>query len=485
MKHFTPSLMPEEGAGVLLLFQLVDAAVPAFFAPDRPIVVTRAPGRLDVMGGFADYSGSLVLQLPLAEAACAAVQMRDDDELHVWSPCGDDSRSQLVSMRLEDLGLTTAPLPYARARALLAAEPRDRWAAYVLGALLVLAREKGLQPPRGAAMLLRSDVPEGMGLASSAAIEVAAMRAFAELYGVPLEGRELALLCQRVENEVVGVPCGVMDQMTAACGEAGELLALRCQPCEPEGGVAIPEALEVIGIDSGVRHAVGASDYGAVRAGAFAGARMLAELRGVPVRRSGGLFVADDPEWGGWLANCDPAEFRARWAAALPEAIGGAEFLARFGGHADPFTRIEAGRRYAVRQPTRHPIEENARVRRFRALLEQPLDERARHELGELMFASHASYGACGLGDPTTDFLVEQAHERRDRGTGVFGARVSGGGNGGTVAVIGERGRVWYEALRIKKELLLHTGHSAAIFRWSSPGSLPFGTIRLAPRGAG
>ena len=126
MKHFVPSLVPAEGLGVLSLFQLVDEAVPAFFRPDRTIHVARAPGRLDVLGGFADYSGSLALQLPTAEAACVALQRREDDLVRLWSPCDDGSRTQLLSMRLADLGLPAAPMEYAEARAFFRADPNDR-----------------------------------------------------------------------------------------------------------------------------------------------------------------------------------------------------------------------------------------------------------------------------------------------------------------------------------------------------------------------
>jgi len=482
VKHFVPSTTPAEGLGVLLLFRLVDESVGTFFRPDRPLVVARAPGRLDVMGGFADYSGSLVLQLPTAEAACVAVQGRDDDQLRLWSPCRDGSRTQRLSTRLAELGLPDAVLPYAEARAFLCADPRDRWVAYLLGNLVALARETGLRPAQGFDLLLHSDVPEGKGAASSAAIEVATMRALAAHYGVPLDGRTLALCCQKVENEVVGAPCGVMDQMTAACGQAGALLALRCQPCEFEGLVPVPEPLEFVGLDSGVRHAVSGSDYRTVRAGAFVGARMLADLRGLPVHRQGDLVLADDPEWRGYLANCPVAEFRRSFAARLPVTIPGAEFLQRYGGHGDPHTRIDPARTYPVAAPTAHPIEENARVERFRQLLGEPVTAASCEELGGLMYAAHASYSACGLGHESADFLVEQARARRAAGGQVFGAKITGGGSGGTVVLLGERTKVWHEALRIKKALLQRTGHAAHVFRWSSPGAMAFGTIRLEPR---
>lgn len=468
MKHFVPSLMPAEGLGVLSLFQLVEEAVPAFFRPDRTIHIARAPGRLDVLGGFADYSGSLVLQLPTAEAACVAVQLRDCDLVRLWSPCRDGSRTQLLSMRLADLGLPDAPIDYEEARALFRGDPGDRWAGYLLGAILVLARERGVRMQRGCELLLHSDVPEGLGVGSSAAIEVAAMRALAEAHGIPLSGRDLALLCQVVENEVLAVPCGVMDQMTAVAAEADELLALRCQPCEVEGSVPVPQELEFVGIEGGVRHTPDRIDYRDVRTGAFLGARMLAA----------------EPGWRGYLANCDITEFRARLRDLLPVTIGGAEFLQRFGEHADPQTRIDPLRTYAVREPASHPVEENARAERFRELLQQEHAAAAREELGDLLFAAHDAYTACGLGDPTTDFLVATARQRRAGGAPLYGAKVTGGGRGGTVVLLGERGKVWYEALRIKKALLQETGHSGHIFRWSSPGAQSFGTVELRPIGA-
>lgn len=481
VNHFVPSTTPAEGLGVLLLFRLIDQATPDFFDPARPIQVTRAPGRLDVMGGFADYSGSLVLQLPTAEAACAAIQARSDDQLRLWSPCRDGSRTQRLSTRLADLGLPDQPIDYQEAHAFLCGDPRDRWAGYLLGCLLVLARERGLRPTQGFDLLVHSDVPEGKGVASSAAVAVAAMRALGARYGLDLPDRELALLCQRVENAIVGAPCGVMDPMVAAAGQADQLLALRCQPCEVEGSLPVPTELEFVGLDSGVRHAITGSDYGSVRVGAFLGQRLLAALRGLPVRQHEGRHHADDPVWRGYLANCPIAEFDREFAARLPVTMRGQEFLQQFGGHADPHTRIEPEREYPVRAPTRHPMAENQRVERFRALLQTEPTESVRQELGALMYEAHAGYSACGLGHEVTDFLVEQAKLRAAAGAPLYGAKVTGGGSGGTVVLFGARGKVWYEALRLKKALQQHTGHSGHVFRWSSPGAFAFGHVELRP----
>jgi galactokinase len=467
VKFFDPSQTPAEGLGVLVLFRLIEESVPAFFRADRRILIARAPGRLDVMGGFAEYSGSLVLQLPTAEAACVAVQARDDDLVRLWSPCRDGSRTQLLSMRLGELGLPGRPLDFDEASALLRADPADRWAGYLLGALLVLARERGLRGQHGLDVLLLSDVPEGRGVGSSSALAVAGMRAFAQIHGLELSGRELALLCQLVETEIVGRAGTAKDPMTAACAEADELLVVRCQPCELEGSLLVPAELEFIGIDSGAPTAGGAEDRAAVRTAASLGAHILAR----------------EPAWRGHLANWAIDDFRARWRAELPEAISGTEFVQRFGWPENPHTRIDPQRTYPLRAATQHPIEENARVERFHGLLQQQLTADRRAQLGEIMFESHAAYGACGLGDATADFLVQQARQRIAAGGQILGAKVTGEGGGGTVVLLGERGKVWLEALRLKKALLQATGHSAHIFRWSSPGALSFGSIELRPAG--
>ncbi|MCA1620567.1 MAG: GHMP kinase, partial [Acidobacteria bacterium] len=207
-------------------------------------------------------------------------------------------------------------------------------------------RERGVRFDSGARMLVSSRVPLGKGVSSSAALEVASMSAVAAGFGLDLEPRELALLCQRVENLVVGAPCGVMDQMTSACAEEGRLLALLCQPAETLGTVALPRDLGVWGLDSGVRHSVGRGDYGSVRVGAFMGYRIISELAGLKAEQDGVTVSIEDALWGGYLANLSPSEFEQQFAARLPERLTGADFLERYGGTTDPVTRVEPWRTY-------------------------------------------------------------------------------------------------------------------------------------------
>lgn len=452
-----------------------------FFQRDRPVFVARAPGRLDLMGGIADYSGSLVLELPLAAATLVAAQPQEETAVTLRSlPAGGAAPEADVMIPLEVLAPGGVPIEYTAARGYFAAEPQRHWAAYVAGALVVLGHEKGVPITRGLRLLIDSSVPAGKGVSSSAALEVAAMQAIQAVYGLTLNGRELALLCQKVENLVVGAPCGVMDQMTSACGEADRLLALLCQPAELQQSVALPAELEVWGIDSGIRHAVTGADYGAVRVAAFMGYRIIADLAGLRVTPGqDGRVHIHDPEWHGYLANLAPSVWETAYRERVPDALDGKAFLARYGGTTDPVTRVDPERTYAIRQPTAHPIYENHRVQLFRALLETGfLGETERILLGELMYQSHASYTSCGLGSAGTDQLVEQVRAAGPD-AGLYGAKITGGGSGGTVAVLARRGAEEVVA-RIAREYECETGLRAAVLGGSSPGAMAFGDLRVS-----
>lgn len=463
-----------------------DAAARTLFEPQRELIVARAPGRLDVMGGIADYSGSLVLELPIAEATLVALQRDEAEEprrLRLATFSDDASRVNYFEMPLSDFERGGEPVGYEEARAYFARDPQSHWAAYVAGVFLVLMRERGARFREGARLLVSSRVPLGKGVSSSAALEVAAMSAAAAAYGVEIDGRELAILCQRVENLVVGAPCGVMDQMTSACGEDGRLLALLCQPAELLGTISLPEDLAVWGLDSGVRHSVGGGDYGSVRVGAFMGYRIIAELAGLRAEPGGVVVAVDDQRWGGYLSNVPPSEFESRFAASLPESISGADFLARYAGTTDPVTRVEPARTYAVRTPAAHAVYEHFRVRAFAELLEGISGQtggRRAELLGELMFQSHASYSACGLGSEGTDALVSLVREAGP-GAGLYGAKITGGGSGGTVAVLGRRGADGSIA-EVARRYRERTGHAPYVFGGSSPGSAAFGHLRLRRR---
>jgi galactokinase len=426
---------------------------------NEPAIVTRAPARLDVMGGIADYSGSLVLELPLARATWVALQR--DERLRVSIVSSRDGRARF-EMPLADLSPSGEPLSYERARAYFGRSPGTSWAAYVAGAFLVLMREKNRRFPHGARIFVHSDIPEGKGIASSAAIEVATMMAVDAIYQIGLEPRELALLAQKVENLVVGAPCGVMDQMTAQSGEADRLLALLCQPAVVLGQLEVPSGLAFWGIDSGVAHRVSGADYTSVRVGTFMGYRMLQDMAGT--------------DWGGYLANLTPSELDQEYLSRLPESMTGSQFLERFESTADGVTAVDPRRTYRVRMPTAHPVREHFRIRAFARLLPSSgIDDASL--LGELMYQSHAGYTGCGLGSEATDRLVELAR-KAGPSRGIFGAKITGGGSGGTVALLARRdaGAQIQEIARVYGDA---TGSPPLVFEGSSPGAAAFGHREL------
>jgi galactokinase len=429
-----------------------------FFDSNSEVTITRAPGRLDVMGGIADYSGSLVLELPIAEATFVALQKDDTRQLRVVSLIENETRSMNFEMPLAQLERNGNPITYEEARR----DFNGAWAAYVAGVFLVLMRERGVRFDHGARLLISSRVPEGKGVSSSAALEVATMSAVVAAFNLEVSPREMALLCQRVENLVVGAPCGVMDQMTAACGEANKLLSLLCQPAELQASIKLPEELAVWGLDSGKAHSIGGGDYGSVRAGTFMGFKIITDMAGLSADQS-------------YLANVTPGEFEEKFASHLPETMSGEEFLSRYGSTIDPVTTVERERTYAIRAPTAHAVYESSRVRQFADLLQGRLGHDEKISMGKLMYESHASYSACGLGSQGTDLLVEMVKATGVE-QGLFGAKITGGGSGGTVAVLGER-NAEAAVKEVAKSYATLTGHQPYIFRGSSPGSAAFGHL--------
>jgi L-arabinokinase len=334
-------------------------------------------------------------------------------------------------------------------------------------------RDSNVTFSEGFDILISSAVPEGKGVSSSAALEVSAMNAIVAAFKVDISAVEIALACQRVENLIAGAACGVMDQMTSEAGEANRLLELRCQPCDFLGTLAIPGELEFWGLDSGVKHSVGGSSYTTVRTAAFMGYRIIAELAGfaTDLHEDNKVYV-DDTRWNGYLANIQPEEFEEKYSSQIPAFMSGQEFLETYGGTTDSVTTVDPDVEYPVLQATLHPIYENDRVRTFAQLLRQGGDA---HQLGELMFQSHESYSRCGLGSKETDLIVELV---RDAGDNLYGARITGGGCGGTVAILGKRGAL-HSIEQLSSKYQARTGMVATIISGSSAGAHSFQHLNL------
>ncbi|WP_225801436.1 galactokinase [Streptomyces sp. NK15101] len=283
------------------------------------------------------------------------------------------------------------------------------WAAYPAGVVWAL-REAG-HPVTGADVHLTSTVPAGAGLSSSAALEVVTALALNDLFGLGLSRPELARLAQRAENAFVGVPCGVMDQMASACAEEGHALHLDTRDLSYR---QVPfdlarEGLRLLVVDTRVKHALGDGAYAERRAGCEAGARAL----GVRTLRE----VS---------------------AAHLPEA------LARLGDE-------------TILRYVRHVVTDNARVERTIALL----DAGATRAVGPVLTEGHASLrDDLRVSCPELDLVVEAANA-----AGALGARMTGGGFGGSAVVLVETGRA--------EEVAAAVGKAFAEAGYAAPGIFP------------
>lgn len=440
-----------------------------FFSADQPVFISRAPGRIDLMGGNVDYTGGLVFQATIREATWAAVQRRSDDVFVFSNPqLGERGWRDRVEFSLNALASEDS------VRAAVNSEAGIRWTAYAFGVFYFLRRNYPQQVLSGANIFIESEIPMNKGVSSSAAIEVSVMSAAAHAYAIDLKGIDLALACQWVENALAGAGCGIMDQAAVVLGDAGYVLPLLCQPCCVSPLVKLPDGLETWAVDSGVSHAVSGIEYEAVRAASFMGYKMICDWEGLPVGPDDRAPVPrfTDPRWNGYLSDIPVSVFRSRFECRLPEQIRGAEFIRDFGVHADPYSTVRPEIVYRVRACTRYSVEENHRIRMFIELARSSQDA-AWQLMGDLMYQSHWSYTECGLGCEATDLLVDLVREE-GVAAGLYGARVSGGGAGGTVVVLARR-TAWPVFERVVGTYAAARGFSPHVFEGSSAGSDRFG----------
>ena len=445
------------------------------FDNQNDIIVVRAPARLDLMGGIADYCGANVFEATLSNAVVTGSQLRQDETLQIFS-VGIESEGLKPSLRisLNDFYTGNDLKTYEEINQFFKRDTKTSWAGYVLGAFYVLLKE-GKFPQgefkHGLNVVMQSDVPMGAGISSSAAIEIAAMVSINEQYQLNLEPLEIARLAQIVENKVVGAPCGIMDQITSVAGEEGKVVSILCQPHQILGLVELPENTHLVGINSKVKRSTAGSAYTDTRTAAFMGLTILTKEFHLG-------------ELNGYLCRLSTKDFRQKYWNSLPKEINGHQFLDRYGETIDPITTVDPKKTYRVRSRVEHPIYEHARVQQFIEYIKSAhnapdLNSAMPYliKAGKLMYASHWSYRQrVGLGSSNTDVIVNKIRELGEV-NGLFGAKITGGGGGGTVAVlcVGDISNALEQVISHYKT---KAGIDAEIFTGSSPGATAFGNLK-------
>lgn len=318
-----------------------------------PAVYARAPGRVNLLGEHTDYNEGFVL--PIAIPQSTRVAMR--------RAVGPRSRVHAAAY-----GRTVEFAPGTDA----AADEGNPFARYVSGTLMEAAHE-GLEVP-ALDIFVVSDVPIGVGLSSSAALEVAVLRALRELLGAEMDDVRIAQVAQRAEIEHAGVRCGIMDQMASSLADTRSALFLDTRTLRRQL-VPLPEGSSVLVMDSGVARSLATSGYNQRRAECEAAAAAL----GVPALRD-----------------------------------------------VDYVSAVEQLADDTLRRRARHVVSENQRVLSAAAGVDAA-------GFGQLMNASHASLrDDYEVSVPPVDRLVDLLQQH----PAVFGARMTGAGWGGACVAL-------------------------------------------------
>jgi len=370
---------------------MVDA-LEAAFGGGGAVVTAFAPGRVNLIGEHTDYNEGFVLPMAIDAGIEMAARARAGREVRVHAA---------------DLGQSVAFSVGEPIRP----DPAHRWSNYVRGVIWALGRS-GVALS-GMDLAFGGNLPQGAGLSSSAALEVATGIAARALLGFSMDIPRLARICQESENEFVGVKVGIMDPFVSLAARAGHAVFLDCRTLAYEQvPLALGEHLIAI-CDSGVKHALVASEYNLRRRQCAAGVEVLrARNPGIRALRDASLEA---------LEAC---------RAELDEVV---------------YRRC------------RHVVTENARVLESKAALGKGDLRR----FGELMDASHASLrDDYEVSCEEVDLLVDLARRR----PGVLGARITGGGFGGCTVNLVQRGAVDSLREEVLGEYRRRTGIGARLY---------------------
>jgi len=334
----------------------------SIYEPSRqPLKSVQAPGRINLIGGHVDYNKGFVLPVAINRYIYMAGRKREDEKIFLYA---NDVGEKLQT--------TLSQITHQKDK---------KWANYLLGVIQLLQKEYN-HPLKGMEILFQGDIPVGKGLSSSAALEVATAYLLSSLFDFPWEPLKMTKLCQRAENEFVGMPCGIMDQFICVFGKKNKALFLDCQDLSFSYVPIKSDEANILIADTGVKRELTSSPYKKRRGECETAVKLLQKF--LPEIAS--------------LRDLSPKDLE-NYEDHLPATL---------------------------RKRARHVVSENQRVLKSVELL----GKGKLSDFGKLIYESHhSSKHHYEVSCRELDLLVDLCKKQ----TGVLGARLSGAGFGGAI----------------------------------------------------
>lgn len=416
----------DQNARFLGFVKAIDAAYPC---DQGAVSLTRAPGVVDVMGGIVEDSGALVLTAALGMTVSLACWQTKDDHVRIRLAATDGESETDLSLPVD---VFDAEPNGGTALADRIRDMRCEWVAPICLTLRQAIADGLIPRPTGGLMIaIESDFPSEADLGKCWSFAAAAMDGLCRVFEVQAEPLRKSQVCAEAVAPLTGL-YNLRAPMTALCGPAGgALLQLRFHPQTLCQKLELPPDVTIVAAKTRLTRPTTRQRLIDTRTCARMGQRMIAELQQHDGLR-GDLA-------GGRLATITPAEYVERYRDRLPAKISGQAFVGRFGGIRGLDGELDPRNTYKIRSRSEHHIYENRRVHEFatnvaRARRSQASDALA--HAGELMYASHWSHSQrCGIGGVEADQLVS-AIRSYGPAEGLYGAKVTGGGEGGEVVVL-------------------------------------------------
>ncbi|MBN1999080.1 hypothetical protein JW935_16090 [candidate division KSB1 bacterium] len=349
------------------------------FAPERDIAVVQAPGVMNVLGGFAESSGSMMLKSSVEKVTIAGVQKRRDRRIVIKLLAPRTQVCPIIDLNLDDCFQSNKPITLNRLSRLFKNHPDKHWAVLPLGVLTVLLREKLAEFQYGVTMGIQHNIPTNAGLCAFQALLSASSVAFNKIYKLALDDYQLMRICHIVYEYWKQAPSSLMDIYTTLAAEENKLLLLRSQPHELLDVIGIPEKYSffTVHLNTGIK----SIDTQALDAHISAHIAQKIIFHTIPEKLP----------FGGFLCNIPVIKWRTQYQQLVPETIAGKDFLERYGAPKDK-ALIKSDRLYRPRLHAEQALLENERTENFTKLLSTYASSRefpVLQEAGRLLYESH------------------------------------------------------------------------------------------------